>query len=279
MLNVFLYPDCSIMKKNILILLLTALTFTSCGEYNKLLKSNDYEYKYEAAKCYYIQGKYSKASTLLDDIIMQLKGTDKAEESLYMLAMSYYRDEDYITASHYFNTYYTSYQNGTYTELARFMCGKALALDTPEARLDQSNTYKALQELEAFIDVYPQSKYRNEAQKMVFSLQDKLVLKEYYSAKLYYNLGTYLGNNYQSCVIVAEDAMRDFPSTKLREDLSLLVVRSKYQIALKSIQEKQADRFRDVIDECYAFKTDFPDSKHTKEINEMFLSSSKKVKD
>ena len=44
------------MKKNIIITLLAAATLTSCGEYNKLLKSTDYEYKYEAAKNYFAKG-------------------------------------------------------------------------------------------------------------------------------------------------------------------------------------------------------------------------------
>ena len=267
------------MKKNIIITLLAAATLTSCGEYNKLLKSTDYEYKYEAAKNYFAKGQYNRSATLLNELITILKGTDKAEESLYMLGMSYYNQKDYQTAAQTFITYFNTYPRGTFTELARFHAGKALFLDTPEPRLDQSSTYQAIQQLQMFLEYYPQSSRKQEAQNMIFALQDKLVLKELYSAKLYYNLGNYLGNNYQSCVIVAEDAMRDFPSTKLREDLSLLVVRSKYQIALKSIQEKQADRFRDVIDECYAFKTDFPDSKHTKEINEIFSASSKRVKD
>jgi outer membrane protein assembly factor BamD len=256
-----------------------ALIVTSCGEYNQLLKSTDYEYKYEAAKGYYVQGKYGKAATLLDDIIMQLKGTDKAEESLYMLGLCYYNQEDYITASHYFTTYYNSYPKGLYTELARFMSGKSLALDTPEARLDQSNTYKALDELMTFMEYFPQSTHKNEAQKTIFSLQDKLVLKEYDSAKLYYNLGTYLGNNYQSCVIVAQDAIKDYPYTKLREDLSILIVRSRYEMAKQSVPERKADRYRETIDECYSFKNDFPDSKYIKEVNKIFNESSTIVKD
>lgn len=78
------------MKKNILITLLAALLLSSCGEYNKLLKSTDYEYKYEAAKNYFAKGQYNRAATLLNELIAILKGTDKAEESLYMLGMSYY---------------------------------------------------------------------------------------------------------------------------------------------------------------------------------------------
>jgi outer membrane protein assembly factor BamD len=273
-----LYPYFEYMKRNIILVVLATLLLSSCGEYNKLLKSTDYDYKYEAAKCYYTAGKYSKAATLLGDIIMQLKGTDKAEESLYMLAMSSYNQEDYVTASHYFTTYYTSYQKGTYSELSRFMSGKALALDTPEPRLDQTNTAKAIQELQAFVDIYPQSKFKNEAQQIIYSLQDKLVTKEFYSAKLYYNLGTYMGNNYSSCIIVAQDALKDYPYTKLREELSILIVRSKYEVAIQSIIDKKTDRYRDAIDECYAFKNEFPESKYTKEVDKIFAEASQTIK-
>ena len=125
------------MKKYIAIALLSGAFLTSCGEYNRVLKSTDYEYKYEAAKSYFGKGQYTKASTILEELITILKGTENAQESLYMLAMSYYNQGDYVTASHYFTTYYNTYPKGTYTELARFHSGKALFLDTPEPRLDQ----------------------------------------------------------------------------------------------------------------------------------------------
>ncbi|MCD8165369.1 MAG: outer membrane protein assembly factor BamD, partial [Bacteroides sp.] len=78
------------MKKYILFSLFSVIILSSCGEYNKLLKTNDYEYKYEAAKSYFAKGQYNKAATLLGEVVTILKGTDKAEESLYMLGMSYY---------------------------------------------------------------------------------------------------------------------------------------------------------------------------------------------
>ena len=104
------------MKKNIIITLLAAATLTSCGEYNKLLKSTDYEYKYEAAKNYFAKGQYNRSATLLNELITILKGTDKAEESLYMLGMSYYNQKDYQTAAQTFITYFNTYPRGTFTE-------------------------------------------------------------------------------------------------------------------------------------------------------------------
>ena len=97
------------MKKNILITLLAAVLLSSCGEYNKLLKSTDYENKYEAAKNYFAKGQYNRAATLLNELIAILKGTDKAEESLYMLGMSYYNQKDYQTAAQTFVQYFNVY--------------------------------------------------------------------------------------------------------------------------------------------------------------------------
>ena len=267
------------MKKNILIYVFAACVLTSCGEYNKLLKSTDYEYKYEAAKASYAKGQYSRSITLLNELITILKGTDKAEESLYMLAMSYYNQEDYQTAAQTFIQYYNVYPRGTYTELARFHAGKALYLDTPEPRLDQSGTYTAIQQLQMFIEYFPESSRKEEAQNMIFALQDKLVMKEYLSARLYYNLGNYLGNNYLACIITAQNALKDYPYTNLREDLSILILRAKYELAVYSVEERKEERYREAVDEYYAFKNEFPDSKYTKEADKIFEDSQKVLKD
>ena len=276
------------MKKNIIIALFAAAILSSCGEYNKILKSTDYDYKYEVAKTYFAKGKYSRAAALLEELITIMKGTDKAEESLFMLAMTYYNQEDYTTSSHYFTTYYNTYPRGTYAELARFYAGEALYKDSPEPRLDQSGTYSAIQELQLFMEYYPMSSKKEQAQDMIFKLQDKLVWKDYYAAKLYYNLGNYMGNNYLSCVITAQNALKDYDETKfklyypytgLREDLSILVLRAKYQMALQSVMEKQDERFRDTIDEYYAFMNEFPESKYKKEAEKIFKDSSKNIKD
>jgi outer membrane protein assembly factor BamD len=279
------------MKKYIVIALLSGVFFSSCGEYNKVLKSTDSINKYEAAKSYFGQGEYMKASTLLEELVAFLKGSDNAEESLYMLAMCYYNQGDYVSASHYFTNYYNTYPKGVYTELARFHSGKALYLDTPEARLDQSSTYSAIQELQMFMEYFPRSERKSEAQIMIFALQDKLVLKEYLSAKMYYDLGTYTGNgsmtadrkingnNFLACITTAQNILKDYPYTSMREDVSILLLRAKYNLGVESVQEKIEERMRETIDEYYAFKNEFPDSKYMKEVEKIFKEASKYVKD
>jgi outer membrane protein assembly factor BamD len=279
------------MKKYIIVALVSGSVLSSCGDYNKVLKSTDYEYRYEAAKSYFAKGDNTKAATLLEELITIMKGTTQAEESLYMLAMTYYNQGDYVTASHYFNTYYTTYPRGIFTEQARFHSGKSLFLDTPEPRLDQTHTYKAINELQLFCEYFPESKFKAEAQQMMFDLQDKLVMKDYQAAKLYFNLGSYTGNasytadmringnNFQACITTVQNALKDYPYTQMREELSILLLRAKHKLATESVIEKQEERMRETIDEYYAFKNEFPDSKYTKEANSIFKDASKYVKE
>lgn len=265
--------------------LLSAGVLSSCGEYNSVLKSTDYEYQYEAAKTYFAKGQLTKAATLLEGLVTPMKGRQYGEESLYMLGMTYMNQGDYVTASHYFNTYYTTYPRGVYTELARFNSGKALYLDTPEPRLDQSSTYKAIQELQMFIEYFPGSDRHELAQDMIYELQDKLVEKEYLSAKLYYDLGSYsgnavrtsTGNNYQASIITAQNILKDYPYTRLREDLSILILRAKFDMAKESVLEKKEARMRETVDEYYAFKNEFPESKYMKEVEKIFSEANKYV--
>jgi len=264
--------------KKFIVLLFPLVILTSCTQYAKVQKSMNYDYKYELAKAYYMEGEYSQSSSLLEDVLAFMKGTIYAEESLYMLSMCYFNMKDYVTASHYFTTYYNSYPRGSYAEVARFMSTKALYLDTPDPRLDQTSTIKAIGEIQVFIEYYPYSRYKQEANDMLYELHDRLVEKEFRSAQLYYDLGNYMGNNYQACIITAQNALNDYPYTKLREELSMLILRARYSMAKESVQEKMLDRYRDTVDEYYSFKNELSESKFTKEADKIFRESQKALK-
>lgn len=260
-------------------MLALVLLATSCGEYNKVLKSNDYNYKYEYAKKAFEQKKYAQVTTILTDLVTVFKGTDKAEESLYLLALAYYENHDYTSAGSYFKTYYTHYPKGQYAELARYYAGYGYYLDSPDPQLDQTDTYKAIEELQSFLDYFPKSDKVSIAQNAIFELQDKLVYKELQNAQLYYNLGNYLGNNYESAVIVARNAIKDYPYSKYKEQLEMLILKARYQEASQSVDEKKVDRFRVVIDEYYSFINNYPESESREEADNIYAIASRYVKD
>lgn len=256
------------MKKYLIAACSALLLFASCAqEFNNVYKSNDYLYKYEYAKEAFANGKYNKAITILQSIVTQQKGTKDAEDCLYMLAMSEYMIRDYATASEYFKKYYQSYPKGVYAEQAEFYVGESLYMSTPEPRLDQTPTYSAIAAYQEYLDLYPEGSLKEKAQSRLFELQDKLVEKEYLSAKLYYDLGDYFGNctnggnNYQACVVTAQNAINDYPYSSKREEFYILIMKSKYELARMSVESKQLERYQDAEDECYGFINEFPDSR------------------
>lgn len=270
-------------NKNIFVMaVFSLLLFASCGEFNNIVKSADYLYRYEAAKQYYADGKYSRAVVLLQDVISVLKGTDKGEESLYLLGMSAYKARDYEAAANFLKKYYETYTNGLYTQDARFYNAMALYKNTPEPKLDQTETYEAVTAFQNMLEIYPQCIYAKEAQDMIFKLQDKLVEKEYLSAKTYYDLGSYFGNcnfggnNYQACIITTENAMRDFPYSKRREDFAIMLLRAKYLLAAHSVESRKRERLDAAVEEYYAFANEFPESKYLPEAKSIFDKAKKK---
>lgn len=246
------------------------LFISSCGEYNKVLKSRDVDYKYQYAKRAFDERRYTQAATVLETVYTPLRGTADGEEALFLLAMANFENKDYLNSGLYFKTYYSRYPRGKFTELARFYSGYGYYLDSPDPQLDQTATKKAIEELQGFIDYYPDSDRVSIAQNAIYEMQDKLTLKELQNAQLYYNLGNFLGNNYEAAIITAQNALKDYPYSKYKEDFELLILKAKFQEAKLSVDEKKADRFRDVIDEYYSYTTNYPDTKNRREADNIF---------
>ena len=275
------------MKKGIIILSSIALLMCSCAsEFNAVYKYGDQEAKYEYAKEFFARGKFQQAATLLEELVTMKKGTEEAQECLYMLGMAQYNNQDYQAASETFKKYGASYPRGIYAEPAAFYVGQSLFESSPEPRLDQSPTNGAINAYQQFMDLYPDSKLRNRAQERLYVLYDKLIQKEYLSAELYYNLGGYFGNinsndesNYIASIVTAQNALKTYPYCSLREDFMLLIMKSKFQLAENSTDEKRVERYRDAEDECYGFINEFPESKNVPTAEKYIAKCKRVIKD
>ena len=228
-------------------------------------------------------GKFSQAVSLLTELVTLQKGRTTAQESLYMLGMAQYGNRDFEAASATFRKYFSSYPKGDFAEQASFYVGQSLFQSMPDPRLDQTATVGAINAYQNFMDFYPDSPLRETAQQRLFILQDNLVMKEYLSAELYYHLGGYFGNinantesNYESCIITAQNALKAYPYTSMREKFSILIMKSKYELANNSSEEKRVERFREAEDECYGFLNEFPESSECKTA-EKYIARCKKI--
>ena len=254
----------------ILTLAVSSMILTGCGEYEKLLKSRDYQKKYDTAVAYYEEGEFVRAATLFDQVANIFRGTIKADTVKYYQAQSYYGQRDYMMAGHYFSELSTTYPNSTYLEESDFMVAYCFYKQSPRPQLDQENTYKTITALQMFMVRYPYSDKLSQCQEIIVEMSDKLVEKSFISARLYYDLGYY-----KSAIIALRNSLIEYPETRYREELMFLILKSSYLLADNSIPSKQRERYQAAVDEYFSFIGEFPDGPHSKEAERIYENSNK----
>lgn len=257
------------------ILLLAAMGLTGCkSKFEKLRASNDTARKYQEAIKLYNKKKYTKALVLFDDLVLKFRGRAEAEDLYYYHAYTNYRLNDYLTARHQFRTFVDTYPNSPKAEECRFMSAYCYYLEAPVYTLDQSNTQKAMESLQLFINIYPESERATEAADLIEELRGRLERKSYENAKLYLDIG-----DYKAAVIAYENSLRDFPDTEYGEEIEFQIVEAQYLYALNSSEYKLEDRFQEAISYANDFIKNYPESTYLKDTNKLISNANKKIAD
>lgn len=250
-------------------LILLTIILSSCGSYNKIVKSTDYEYKYKKAIEYYEDGEYVRSGTLLKELVSIYRGTNRADKVYYYFAKSMIGQNDYLMAGHYFKTLVKEFPMSEYVEEAYFMDGYCSYLMSPKSRLDQTVTNEAIDALQLYVNLYPFNERVDEANRLIEEMNDKLVYKSYLSAKLYYDF-----DNYKAAVIALNNSLSEHPDSKYREELMFMLLESKYMLAVGSVLDKRQERLTSALDEYFTFIDEFPESKHIREAERFYKVTS-----
>jgi outer membrane protein assembly factor BamD len=246
------------------------IIFSSCNDYSKIVKSTDYEFKYKKAVEYYESKDFVKSSTLFKELINIVRGTSRADKVYFYYAKSQFGVKDYLMAGHYFKSLIKEFPRSEFAEESQFMIGYCFYLDSPNPRLDQQVTQNAIDAFQLFINLYPKSNRVDEANRLIIELRDKLVYKSYLSGKLYYDM-----NNYKAAVVALTSSLKEFPDTKYREELMYMLLKAKYLLAVKSVEEKKKERLSSALDEYFTFVDEYPESKHRKEAEKFYDTTAK----
>ncbi len=258
---------------NRVLLLLVFFLAASCSQYEKLLKSDDFQRQLDAAYEYYEDEDWVRAATLIERVLPIYQGTRRAPELSFMLANCYYRRGDYILASHHFDRFVRDYPQNEHAQEAMYMRAYCNYLLSPRPSLDQTSTRRAIDQFTLFINRYPDSDKVDEARELIAELRNKLLEKSFLSARLYYDMG-----DYRAAIIAFKNSLVDFPETRHREEIMFLILKSSFRLADNSVPERQLERFQNTVDEYYAFIEEYPDSGYRNEADS-FLSSSLRVLD
>jgi outer membrane protein assembly factor BamD len=245
----------------------------SCGDYQAAIKSSDPEFKYNVAKKLFEEEEYQKAYPLFDDLLILYRGTQRAAEVYFYYAETSFYMEDYILASYHYKNFSKTFPNHPKTEMADYMTGYCYYLQSPEPSLDQTYTLKAINELQLFANLYPNSNKLLSVNELIDALRAKLERKAFDRAKLYYKT-----SHYQAAVVSFNNVLDQFPDTEYREEVLYYTILSAYRLADNSILSKKRQRFIEGRTAYREFLKLYPNSEYAKEVNFLYADIEETIK-
>lgn len=259
--------------RNLLIALLAVMTLGSCkSQFELLLNSNDVDAKYDAAFEYFNNKKYSKAASLFESLSVLTNGTEKDDTVRYYWGLSNYMFKDYYTAETNFEQFVASYPRSPFTSEARYLRLDCLNRQTLRYELDQTPTYKAINEISSYILEFPDNTHMRECRDMLIDLNERLDKKAYESAKLYYKMEDYLASR-----IAFKNVLKDDAENMYREDILYYIAMSSYKYAYQSVPAKQKERYLSFIDDYLNFIGELPESHYRKELDTIYKKAQKAI--
>lgn len=257
--------------RNLFVVLTAIVAMTSCkSQYEILLNSNDADAKYEAAFQYFNDRKFSKAASLFESLSVLTDGTERDDTVRYYWGLSNYRFKDYYTAETNFDQFITSYPRSPFTSEARYLRLDCLYRQTLRYELDQTPTYKAINEISAYILEYPSNAHMQSCRDMLVELNARLDRKAYEGAKLYYKMEDYLASR-----VAFKNVLKDDAENIYREDILYYIAMSSYKYAQQSVPEKQKERYLAFVDDYLNFVGELPGSQYRKELDSVYQKAQK----
>lgn len=238
-----------------LVILLLILMSSACSDYQKLLNSDDVSEKYKQAEVYYNNGEYRKANRLFEQIIPKYRGKPQAQRIIFFFADSYFQTKSYYLAAYQYENFTKSYPKSDRVQEATFKAAKSYYFQSPRHSLDQEDTFTALEKLQVFLNLYPESEYADEANQMIAELQEKLEKKDFEIAKQYYTI-----RDYKAAIKANENFVSGFPGTKFREESLYIKFIASYEIAINSIDAKKQERLEDLIQQYNTLLRYYPET-------------------
>lgn len=258
---------CKMFKKLGAILVVLFILVSCNKRYETAMKSSDKDLILETANEFYEEGKWTFAIELYSKVASAFSGTEHAADISYNTADANYQDKNYRLAAHQFKTFYITNPTDPRAEEAAFRSAYSFYIDSPDYNLDQTSTHSAINELQSFINLYPESEKVPEANNYINELRQKLEKKAFEIAKIYYKT-----LKYKAAGIAFDNMLDDFPDTKYREEAMMYSLRSKYELAVNySRYEIKELRLQNAITQHRLFTKAFPGSEFKDEADKILI--------
>ena len=228
---------------------------------HRVIKSEDPSLIYSEGLKYYGREKWRQAGDLFEACQAYYVGDVREDSVAYFSARSHFKERDYVEATTQLDEFRRKFGRSVFVEDAEAMLAMCHYYLSPDPTRDQTITSEAIIAFSEFIERYPNSTRVQAFTELITELTERLKKKAFLNAYTYYKI-----QRYKSAVVALRNALKLYPDTPHREEILYLIAVSHYRLAHNSIEEKQGDRYLNVLDSYYSFINEFPESKHRKEL-------------
>lgn len=248
-----------LMRKYILIITVLFIASACKTEQQRALTSADKDFILSVANKKFEKKKWQDAITLYERLTNLVAGTDDAPNVVFNSAYANYYDKSYKLAGYQFKNFAVTFPQDSRSEEASYMSALCYYEGSMDYNLDQTSTESAINELQNFIDNYPNSERSKNINDLIQELSYKLEFKSYENARQYYKMAEYKAAN-----VAFENVLQDFPATKLRPKIYDYILKSRYQLATNSVYDLKRDRIENAIAFTKQVENELPDSEYSK---------------
>ncbi len=245
------------------LVIITILGLFSCSPYQKVLNKGKITDQYKMAVDLYNKKEYAKSIVLFDKVAPSFTGKPQMERIDYMRANAHYNIKDYNLSGYYFRRFSNNYPKSSKREEALYLSAKGYYLSSPKYSLDQTDTKKAIDVLQEFINAYPDSDKLKEANKIYASLSQRIEKKYFEIAKQFLKL-----EKYKAAIVAFDNFLEDFTGTVYKEEALYLKYKAAYELGINSVENKKQERINKALIYYKKLEKDYPKSKYLKEIED-----------
>ncbi|MFK7784810.1 MAG: outer membrane protein assembly factor BamD [Crocinitomicaceae bacterium] len=236
---------------------------SSCSDYNQVLKSDDYGEKFDMANYLYdsvaTSGAKVRSISLYEQIYQRSPKTGEGELSYFRIGKAYYLSGDYYMAGYYLGQFPQRFPFSAKAEESTFLSAMCSVNNSPDWSLDQLETDVAINNLQQFVNRYPNSTLIDSCNNIIDGLRFKLETKAFESVRLYSKT-----ENYRAAESSALTFLEDYPMSGFKEEVHYLLVLNSFYLAKNSVEKKKKERIEQTIERYSTFVAAFPDSKYVR---------------
>jgi outer membrane protein assembly factor BamD len=219
-----------------IVLFLFSILFSGCGS-DDATKQLSAEERYELGMKAFKDEDYLAAIEEFKVVSIQYQGSKVADSAQFYMAESRYLHGEYILAAFEYDILVRNMPASIFVSRSRFRRATCFYELSPQSRLDQNYSRKAIDEYQAFLEYHPADTLAPLAEERIVELNTKLAKKDYESGITYMHMEYYKAATYYFDLVLEKYHDTQYAEPALFKKAEALTNRKKYADAKEAVDK------------------------------------------